>query len=301
VATIEDVIDRIAEWQGRSLAVSPLSGGLTNINYCVEVDGVPFVVRVPGENTGLLAINRQHEYYNTLAAQQAGIGARIVHYVPELSVMVLEFIPGPTMSPERLRQPGMIARIARSVRVLHGGPAFTNTFDMFRLMESYLTIVEEHQLTIPDGYRESVPIARRIEAAMAVRPVALVPCHNDLMAENVIDDGSRLRLVDYEYSGTNDPCFELGHICNEAEFDSEQGEALCAAYFGEATTARLARMRLYTIMANLGWTLWGCIQHGVSEIDFDFWDWTLTRWQRAQAAIASPGFGALLEDVKRDL
>ena len=115
MTTIDDVIARIPDWQGRDVQAAPLSGGLTNSNYRVDVDGGAYVVRIPGQSTELLSVNRQHEYHNTLAAAQAGVGAQIGHYLPDIPVMVLEFIPGPTMSGERLRDPSMIARIARSV------------------------------------------------------------------------------------------------------------------------------------------------------------------------------------------
>jgi thiamine kinase-like enzyme len=297
MTTIDDVVARIPAWNGSSIRAAPLTGGLTNINYRVDVDGIPYVVRVPGEKTELLSINRQHEYHNTLAAAQAGVGARIVHYIPELSVMVLEYIQGPTMSGELLRGAGMRSRIAGAVRTLHAGPAFVNDFNMFRTMETYLDIVRSHRMKVPDGYSDYIPISLRIENAMATHPLQLVPCNNDLMAENFIDDGMMLRLVDYEYSGNNDPCFELGHICNEAEFNPDMVEELCLAYFGHREPRIVARIWLWYCMANLGWTLWGAIQHAVSEIEFDFWDWTLTRWNRVLARVDSPDFGRWLAEV----
>jgi hypothetical protein len=111
MTSIDDVIARIPDWHGRDVRVLPLAGGLTNTNYRVDVDGTPYVIRVPGQSTELLSVNRQHEYHNTLAAADAGVGARIVHYLPDIPVMVLEFIPGPTMSSARLRAPEQIARI----------------------------------------------------------------------------------------------------------------------------------------------------------------------------------------------
>jgi thiamine kinase-like enzyme len=297
MTTIDDVIARIPEWRGRDLRVQPLAGGLTNTNYRVDVDGAPCVVRIPGQSTELLSINRAHEHHNTLAAAEAGVGARLLHYLPDIPVMVLEFIHGPTMSSARLRESEQIARIARSARMLHVGRPFANTFDMFRTMDFYLDIVQRHDMRIPDGYMEYVPVARRIEAALAARPAALVPCNNDLLAENFIDDGQMLRLVDYEYSGNNDPCFELGNICNENDFAPDQVEQLCAAYFGQASRAKIARMWLYFCMSNIGWVLWGSIQNSISAIDFDFWEWTLVKWRKAQAKVESAEFGRWLEDV----
>jgi thiamine kinase-like enzyme len=297
MTTIDDVIARIPDWQGGDIRAVPLAGGLTNSNYRVEVDGVAYVVRIPGQSTELLSVNREHEYHNTRAAAQAGVGARIAHYLPDIPVMVLEFIPGPTMSSERLRDPAMIPQIARSVRMLHAGPRFVNEFNMFRTMDFYLGIVQQQGFRIPDGYLEYVPIARRIEAALAVRPLPLLPCNNDLLAENFIDDGRMLRLVDYEYSGNNDPCFELGNICNESDFAPELVEQLCAAYFGQASRSKVARMWLYFCMSNIGWVLWGSIQSAISAIDFDFWEWTQTKWHKAQAKVESAEFGGWLEDV----
>lgn len=213
--------------------------------------------------------------------------------------MVLEYIHGETMSSARLREPAQIARIAAATRALHAGPAFANTFDMFRTMDFYLAIVHEHGFRIPDGYDDYVSVARRIEAALQARPLPLAPCNNDLLAENFIDDGARLRLVDYEYSGNNDPCFELGNICNENDFAPEQVEQLCAAYFGQASDALVARMWLYYCMSNIGWVLWGSIQNSISAIEFDFWEWTLTKWRKALDKVEAPEFGHWLDAVQR--
>jgi thiamine kinase-like enzyme len=300
MTSIDDVIARIPDWHGRDLRVHPLAGGLTNTNYRVDVDGASYVIRIPGQSTELLSVNRQHEYHNTLAAADTGVGARIVHYLPDIPVMVLECIPGPTMSSARLRAPEQIARIAASVRRLHGGQPFVNTFNMFRTMDFYLEIVQRQGIPIPAGYMEYVPVARRIEAALSSRPLPLVPCNNDLLAENFIDDGHMLRLVDYEYSGNNDPCFELGNICNENDFTPDLFEQLCAAYFGQASAGKLARMWLYYCMSNIGWVLWGSIQNSISAIDFDFWEWTLTKWRKAQAHVESPEFVQWLDDVAND-
>jgi len=297
MTSIDDVIARIPDWQGRDVRVHPLAGGLTNTNYRVDVDGTPYVIRIPGQSTELLSVNRQHEYHNTLAAADAGVGARIAHYLPDIPVMVLEFIPGPTMSSARLREPDQLARIAASVRMLHTGRSFVNTFNMFRTMDFYLDIVQRHGMRIPDGYLEYVSVARRIEAALDVRRLPSVPCNNDLLAENFIDDGRMLRLVDYEYSGNNDPCFELGNICNENDFTPEQFEQLCAAYFGQASQSKVARMWLYHCMSNIGWVLWGSIQNSISAIDFDFWEWTLVKWRKAQAHVESREFGKWLDAV----
>ena len=170
---------------------------------------------------------------------------------------------------------------------------------MFRVAERYLELVDARSIPIPAGYREHLAQIPRIEAALAVHPLATVPCHNDLLAENYLDDGARLWLVDWEYSGNNDPTFELGNTAQELGYDDAQVEELCAAYFGEASPALLARMRLQMIMSDVGWTLWAAIQARISTIDYDFTGWAEERWARAAAALDGPGFESWLEAVER--
>ena len=295
--TIEQVVERVPDWRGRSIAIHPLSGGLTNTNYTVEVDGTPYVVRIPGASTELLAVDRANEYHNTKAAAEAGVTPKIAHYLHDFNVMALEFIHGETMSIPRLQRPGMPARMAASLKKLHAGPRFLHDFNMFRLTEFYLKIVDERQVRIPDGYRSYMPKVARIEAAMAHHPLPTVPCHNDLLAENYIDDGQTLWLIDFEYSGNNDPTFELGNTCQEQQFDEPRLVEMCAAYFGGLYPDKLARMKLNMIMSDVGWTLWAAIQAKISKIDFDFWGWAVERWGRAVAKMDAPDFLVWLETV----
>lgn len=277
--------------------IQPLSGGLTNTNYRVEVNGTPFVVRIPGASTELLAIDRANEYHNTEAADDAGVGPHIAYYLAEERVMVLDFIYGETMSIAKLKEPGMPTRIARSLSKLHAGPRFLHDFNMFRLTEFYLRVVDEHSVRIPDRFRDYLPRVARIETAMMRQPLPTVPCHNDLLAENYIDDGQQLWIVDYEYSGNNDPTFELGNTCQEQQYDEARVVEMCAAYFGQPYPDKLARMKLNMIMSDVGWTLWAAIQAKISTIEFDFWGWAVERWERATAKMDSPEFEGWLQAI----
>jgi len=296
---IETIVASIPDWQGKQVATRPLSGGLTNTNYLVKVEGVPYFVRVPGAKTELLAVDRNNEYYNSKAAAETGVGPKVLYHLPEYNVMVLEFIHGITMSNEKLLAEGMPARIAHSLKLLHCGPRFLTDFNMFRLTEFYLKICNEHEVTIPPRYPERMPLVQQIEAAMQVHPLPTVPCNNDLLAENYIDDGHLLRLIDYEYSGNNDPTFELGNTCQELQYDESRIRELCAAYFGEASPALLSRMKLNMIMSDVGWGLWAAIQAKISQIEFDFWGWAIERWSRAEVKFDSPEFPGWLEAVKK--
>ena len=283
----EDAAAHVGLWRGRQPEISPLSGGLTNENYLVEVDGAKYVMRLPGQSTELLSIDRENEVYNSKAAAATGIGPKVLEHVPGIDVMVLEFIPGPTMSTKTLQSPGMATRMAQSFHRLHAAPRFLHDFNMFRLIEHYLRIVEEHRVTIPDDYREWMPTVAEIERAVNTAALPAAPCHNDLLCENFIDDGTALRIVDYELSGNNDPCFDLGNTAQEAEFGPELRAALCNTYFGRPNPTQLARMNLFALMSDVGWTLWGAIQARISAVDFDFAAYYTGRWERALRVLRS--------------
>lgn len=297
MSVIEEVVTKISDWKNKEIYIAPLSGGLTNSNFKVEVDGIPYFVRVPGESTELLAVNRENEYHNSKAAFKAGVGPRVLYHLPEYSVMVLEFLNGRTMSKDSLNEAGMPTRMAQAIKKLNQGPRFLLDFNMFRLTEYYLSLCNERAIKIPDGYSERISTIAQIEKAMSVNPLPSVPCNNDLLAENYIDDGKQLWLIDYEYSGNNDPTFELGNTCQEMQFNDSRINEVCSAYFGEAAPDKIARMKLNMIMSDVGWGLWAAIQVKISTIDFDFWGWAIERWGRAKEKMDSKEFEGWLREV----
>jgi thiamine kinase-like enzyme len=171
---------------------------------------------------------------------------------------------------------------------------------MFKVQSTYLGTVRERGFRLPPRYLEFEDKVAQIRSAFATRPTALVPCNNDLLAGNFIDDGTRLWLIDYEYSGNNDPCFELGNLWSEPNLSQGHLEALVEAYDGRLRRHRVARARLWGLMAKYGWTLWGSIQHSVSVIEFDFWSWAMEKYERAVAEFDGPDFERLLEQASRD-
>jgi thiamine kinase-like enzyme len=295
--TIEEVVQKIDDWRDKQIEIQEMTGGLTNKIFRVNVEGRPFFVRVPGASTELLAIDRDNEYHSSKAAAAAGIGPKVLYHLPDHKVMVLEFIEGETMSIESLGSPGMPTRIAQSLKKLHAGAKCLDEFNMFRLVEFYIDIVDKHQVRIPDDYRARMSVLSRIEAAVQKNSLGGVPCNNDLLAENFIDDGQVLWLIDYEYSGNNDPCFELGNTCQEQQYNEDQYAELCAAYFGATRPSLLARMYLFSIMSDFGWTLWGSIQNKISQLDYDFWEYTTGRWERALGMLDSKEFPKWLEEA----
>jgi thiamine kinase-like enzyme len=284
---------------GTPRQVTELPGGLTNRNYKVCTPAGAFVARVWSDG-GFLAINRDHEYLNSMAAAAAGVGAPVHAYRPELGLLVLGFIEGRTFAARDVRAPANIPRIAEACRRLHGGPRFAGDFDMFVIQRQYRAVARQHGFAIPAGYDELAPALRAARQALSARPAPAVPCNNDLLAANFIDDGSRLWLIDYEYSGNNDPCFELGNIAGESGLSRDALAGLVTCYFGAPLRHKIARARLLDLVARYGWTLWGAIQHATSPLDFDFWAWAMERYEAAAAGLTSSEFSTLLDEVQRE-
>jgi thiamine kinase-like enzyme len=296
--TLAGILETVPELRSPN-SVSELVGGLTNTNYKIETDGGDYVVRVSSKDAGLLAIDRENEYLNSVSAAEAGVGAGVVAYLPEQSALVLEFIEGTTQTPADLQRGDTLDMVAVACRQLHSARRFRDDFNMFDIQRRYLGLVQERGFRLPDRYLEFEPQVRAIEEAMAVRDEGTVPCNNDLLAENFIDVGGAFRLIDYEYSGNNDACFELGNVWSESNLTLEQLDELVGHYYGRPLRNKVARARLWGLMSKYGWTLWASIQDSVSEIDFDFWAWGMEKYERAVAEFDSPVFERLLEDVQR--
>ena len=293
------LFDRVPSLAGPRL-VQELAGGLTNRNYKVTTPGGEFVARVWSGGGELLAIDRDNEYRNSVLAAAAGVGAPVIEYRPQDCVLVLGFIPGRTFTNADVAADGNIARIAAACRQLHSGARFAGDFDMFDIQRGYLSVVTARGIRIPRGYEAVAGQFESIRRTLAIRPGPAVPCNNDLLAGNFIDDGDRLWLIDYEYSGNNDPCFELGNIWSECGLSLDGLAELVRAYYGRPLRSKIARARLLGLAAKYGWTLWGAIQEATSPLDYDFWSWAMERFEAAAAQFAAPGFAALLAEAAGD-
>jgi thiamine kinase-like enzyme len=296
---LDAIFDQVPSLTGGPRTVTELPGGLTNRNFKITTVNGVFVARVAGGGSELLAIDRANEYRNSVRAAAAGVGAPVIEYQPAAGVLVLRFLEGRTLANADVAEPGRLARIARACRQLHAGERFDGDFDMFEIQRRYRSVVAERGIAIPAGYDDLMGRFDAAAAALAVRDEGTVPCNNDLLAANFIEDGEKIWLIDYEYSGNNDPCFELGNIWGECQLTDEALAALVAEYYGRPLRNKIARAMLLGLAGKYGWTLWGAIQAAVSPIDFDFWSWALERFDGAVAGFNSPGFDRLLDEVQR--
>ncbi len=299
-AAVADRLASVPELAELPRQVVRLSGGLTNVNLRVSTPAGSFVARLYSSDGALLAIDRDAEFHNSAAAATAGVGAPVVAYRPGEAMLVVGFLPGRTYTAEDLADHQNLTRVARACRQLHEGPRFQGEFDMFQIQSRYYATVRERGFRLPARYDEFLPQVARIREALKVQDVGTVPCNNDLLAGNFIDDGNKIWLIDYEYSGNNDACFELGNVWSESTLGLNELEHLVTAYYGRHLRNRIARARLLGLVSKYGWTLWASIQDGSSTLDFDFWEWGMEKYDRAVSEFDGPHFEQLLDEAARD-
>jgi thiamine kinase-like enzyme len=290
----------VPAFAGGGWLAEELPGGLTNRNYKVSLGGASYVARLSGPTGSLLAIDRDAEFACSRAAAAAGVAPRVVDYVPESAVLVIEWVDGRTYSPGDLSEYANLVKVTAACRRLHEAPRFEVDFDMFAIQRRYLDVVQLNGFRLPERYLEFMPRVETIGRALAVRAEPTAPCHNDLLAANLIDDGDLVWLIDYEYAGNNDPCFELGNLWSESTLAADLLDEIVRLYYGKALRNKVARARLLALMSKYGWTLWASIQDGVSELDFDFWTWGMEKYDRAVAEFDGPDLPRWIEEVQRE-
>ena len=285
-------MQRVPDLAGRALAFTALSGGITNRNFLIDAAGAHdrYVVRLAGNDTHLLGISREVEHAATVAAAGVGVGPEVVAFIRPEGYLVTKFIVGGPVTDEAVHQPSTIRRVADSIRRFHDGPAIPGLFIPFRIVEAYRALAMARGVDIPAAYGDAMVIARQIEVAFLRAPVEIRPCHNDLLNANFIDDGDRIRIVDWEYAGLGDPFFDLGNFSVNHGLTPAEDAILLAAYEGSARPARLARIYLMRIVSDFREAMWGVLQQGVSTLDVDFVAYAGEHFDRLLANATGPDY-----------
>ena len=275
-------------------------GGLTNLVFRAG----NFCLRIPGKGTEEY-INRANEAVAAREAAKAGVSPEVLHVDGKTGVMVTRFIAGAeTMSSEKFKtRPGSPARAGEAFRKLHAsGAAFPFRFELFAMIDDYLKVLSTKDVALPAGYHDVVREAGTVRAALSVHPLPLVACHCDPLCENFLDAGERMWIVDWEYSGMNDPLWDLGDLSVEGKFDAAQEEEMMRAYFGgEPGPAERGRIVIYKAMCDLLWTLWGLIQLANNNPVDDFRAYAEGRFARCKALMETPEFSRHLAAVRESL
>ncbi|MFB9978994.1 phosphotransferase [Mesorhizobium kowhaii] len=273
-------------------------GGLTNLVFKAG----EFCLRIPGKGTEEY-INRANEAVAAREAAKAGVSPEVLHVDPATGVMVTRFIAGAeTMSPEKFRtRSGSPARAGEAFRKLHNsGAVFPFRFELFAMIDDYLKVLSTKDVAPPAGYHDVVREAETVRAALAAHTLPLVACHCDPLCENFLDAGDRMWIVDWEYSGMNDPLWDLGDLSVEGKFDTAQDEEMMRAYFGgEVRPAERGRIVIYKAMCDLLWTLWGLIQLANNNPVDDFRSYADGRFARCKELMETPEFSRHLAAIRR--
>lgn len=273
-------------------------GGLTNRVYRLG----DLCIRLPGAGTAEY-IDRRNEAVAAREAARAGVSPEVLHADPQTGIMVTRFIEGTvTMSPEAFRsRAGSPARAGEALARLHrSGAVFPFRFELFAMIEDYLRILSTKDVALPEGYHDVVAEAETIRKVLDRHPAALAPCHCDPLCENFLDTGQRMWIVDWEYSGMNDPMWDLGDVSVEGGFDATQDEAMLTGYFGhEARASDRGRMVVYKAMCDLLWTLWGLIQLANANPADDFRAYADKRFARCRTLMAKSDFASHIQNISR--
>jgi thiamine kinase-like enzyme len=289
----EEIAARL--WPDRQVRLEPLGGGITNQNFKVDAGGESFVLRIGGKDTELLGIDRSVEHAASLAAAEGGVGPEVVAFIEPEGYLVTRFLEGRPIPPEEMRSGERIREVAAVLRRIHEGAAIPGRFDSFQVVEAYRATAEEHGVRVPAGFHIAKERANEIQYARGSQP--LRPCHNDLLNANLIDDGATIRIVDWEYAGMGDVFFDLANFSINHEFGDDQNRSLLEAYLGEARPSEVAALILMRFMSDFREAMWGVVQQGISELDFDFEAYASEHFERLERTAAEPTFRDALASV----
>ena len=292
-------LQKVPEIAGRDLTLTALSGGITNRNFRVDAAGTDdrWVIRLAGNDTHLLGISREVEHAATVAAAGVGVGPEVTAFIRPEAYLVTRFIVGAPVSDEAVHRTETLRRVADSLRRIHDGPAIPGLFVPLRIAEAYRALAMARGVPIPPEYELAAAIGRRIEGALLAAPIELRPCHNDLLNANFIDDGTRIRIIDWEYAGMGDPFFDLGNFSINHELTPDEDETLLAAYDGAVRRDRLARLTLMRIVSDFREAMWGVLQQGVSTLDVDFVAYAASSFDRLLGNASAQRFEDALREV----
>lgn len=296
--SLSDALSRIPQWRNKKIRATELTGGITNKNYRVEVNGESFVLRLGGTNTEHLGIDRSIERDATAAAASLGVAPEVIYFIEPEGYLVTRFIKGRPLPALEITEPKNLKRVVDALKQIHALPAIPKTFSPFRVVEDYAQTVKAHGVnTFPANFDYLLAKMREVESAFNKEPFTPKLCHNDLLNENFLDDG-RMRIIDWEYAGMGDVFFDLANFAVNHQLNDEQDRLLLTLYFGEATPKRLARLKLMKVMSDFREAMWGMVQQGISTLDFDFRGYADKHFARMTGSFEDVRFGEWMRMIK---
>jgi thiamine kinase-like enzyme len=295
--SLEEAIARVPQWTGASdLKATPLGGGITNSNFRIDVCGETFVLRIAGEDTELLGIDREVEFAANQAAGKLGIAPEVFFFIRPEGYLVTRFIDGRPIPPDEIRRPENIHRVTDILRKIHGMPTIPGCFDVFQIIPDYFEIARNHRVPLPGNYNYLIEQIQSAKKALNRRPVTPLPCHNDLLNANFLTNG-QLYILDWEYAGMGDIFFDLANFSDHHNLSADEDRWLLKCYFGEVTHDHWAHLKIMKIMSDLREATWALVQIGISKLDFDFRAYAEKFFGSALENIQNPEWNELLKEV----
>ena len=277
--SIDRLIKLIPEWNGKLINVNPINSGITNINFEVIVDKKSFFLSMPSSNSELLNIDYRNKYYNNKICGEINISPRVTHFIESENLLVTEFIKSKCSSLAIFQSSKEIEQLVKNIKLLHNANPFLRNFNMLSQISYYQNILKKDYL--PKKLFKYVNNIKTLKQKLYLPNDKLVPCHNDLLAENILNQDNKIFMVDFDYSGNNDPCFELGNLSVEMEYDDEQINKLVRSYYGEINEYIISRVNLQGVVSDIGWSLWSYVQVKNSNLNFDYNTHAIFRLERA--------------------
>jgi len=304
---IDKAIDKVPFLaDSKNIKKTPLSGGITNLNFKVEADGRAFVIRLAGEGTDQLGILRDVEFAANSAAGQLGIAPEVVYFIKPENYIVTRFITGKVIPPDVIKTPDYLARVAKKLRLFHRcSPKLKGEFNVFRRVEMLEKISRKNNAKFPHDWDWIVQKMKEAKEALAKDPYTPTPTHNDLLnlnwlEEEVPGDIGEIRLLDWEYAGMGDIFFDLGNFSHHHRLNEEQVKLLLYEYFGEVTDKHYARLRLMWPMSELHESMWGTTQTGISKLEEDFQGYADLWFARFRQHVTDYRWEQWLKDVGKN-
>ena len=295
---VEEAIARIPMWKDATdLKVSLLRGGMTNYNYRVDVGGKSFALRISGDNTELLGIDREYEYRANLIAGELDVAPEVVYFTKPEGLLVTRFIIGRSIPPEEIRQPENIQRVVEILHKIHALPKFPGVFSAFQVVRDYAEIARRYNVSFPENFDWLISQMNDAESALMTYPRIPRPCHNDLLNGNFLL-AERLFVLDWEYAGMGDVFFDLANFSNNHELSEREARFLLECYFGKVTPGHLAHLNIMRIMSDFREAMWGLVQIGISNLDFDFRAYANKHFDRLTENALNPNWEGWLEELR---
>ena len=253
---------------GHVSSIVTISGGITNRNYKLESEHGAFMLRIAGERTELLGIDRANEFSSSQIAHAVGVGSEPIVFLENHAAILSRFVPDAlTLDPEGAR--ARLERIVPRLRAFHDAPEIPAKFSPFETVRNYYSLALEHGVKFPDDLHSILEQMTQIETVLQLHARAC-PCHNDLLPANFLDDGKKIWIIDWEYAGNGNPFFDLGNLAVNLELNHSDCERLLELYFGHFNIKLEAQLNLMRLASDLREAFWGFLQSGISTLEFDF-------------------------------